>query len=112
MTKDDGGWGMGFHFPRWSSPGEEQVWRKSRIASVSLILLAVWMLRGKMILHWAIGSRDDLFSCMDLTGASGLCAEDSRGLCVANQENEIPAIKLLLDQGVKIHSELASADCM
>lgn len=42
-------------------------------------------MRGKMILHWAVGPRDDLFSCMDLTGGSGLCAEDSRGLCVASQ---------------------------
>lgn len=65
-----------------------------------------------MRFHWALGSRDDLFSCTDLTGASGLCAEDSRGLCVANQENEIPALKLLFSQGVKINSELASAGCM
>lgn len=65
-----------------------------------------------MILHWAVGPRDDLFSWMDLTGGSGLCAEDSRGLCVANQESEIPTVQLLLGQGVKIPSELASADCM
>lgn len=54
-----------------------------------------------MILNWAVGSIDDLFLCVDLTGASSLCAENSRGLCVANQENEIPDCKLLFNQGAK-----------
>ena len=65
-----------------------------------------------MILNWAVGSIDDLFLCVDLTGASSLCAENSRGLCVANQENEIPDFKLLFNQGAKRNSELASGDCI
>lgn len=53
---------------------------------------------------WAVCSRDDLLLSVALTRASSLRAEDSRGLCVANQENKKPDLKLSFNQGAKINS--------
>lgn len=96
--KDSPGVGVGFHFLGWSRPGEERVWRKLRIASGNLILSAWQGPAGQMILNWVVCSRDDPLLFVDLTLASSLCAEDSRGLWVANQENEKPDLKLSFNQ--------------
>lgn len=57
-----------------------------------------------MILYWAVCPRDDLLPFVDLMGAFSLRAENSRGLCVANQENEKPDFKPSFNQGAKINS--------
>lgn len=57
-----------------------------------------------MILYWAVCSEDDLVLFVDLMGTFSLRAEDSRGLCVANQENEKPDFKPSFNQGAKINS--------
>lgn len=103
--------GAGMPFPE-----TEQSRREARLEdirschSVSFVFLAMWGLEGKMVLSQAVGSPDDLSLCVDLTGGvSSLCAEDSRGLCGANPENEIPDFKLSFNQGTEISSELAPA---
>lgn len=92
--KDSPG-GVGFHFLGWSRPGEERVWRKIENCQWESHPLCM---AGQMILNWVVCSRDDPLLFVDLTLASSLCAEDSRGLWVANQENEKPDLKLSFNQ--------------
>lgn len=87
-----------------SRPGEERAWRKSRIASGSLSLYAGWGLAGQTIMYWVVCSRDDPLLLVGLLWAASPRAEDAGGLCVADQENKKPDLKMSFNQGAKRNS--------
>lgn len=55
-------------------------------------------------MYWVVCSRDDPLLLVGLLWAASPRAEDAGGLCVADQENKKPDLKMSFNQGAKRNS--------